>query len=30
VKDLNVVEGLKLLKEMRRDLDAKGEPPAGE
>jgi hypothetical protein len=30
VKDLNVVEGLKLLKEMRRDLDEKGEPPAGE
>jgi len=30
VKDLNVVEGLKLLKEMRRDLDEKGEPPTGE
>jgi hypothetical protein len=30
VKDLNVVEGLKLLKEKRRELDAKGEPPTGE
>jgi len=30
VKDLNVVEGLKLLKEMRLDLDQRGEPPAGE
>ncbi|MEA2339306.1 MAG: hypothetical protein QOE82_3313 [Thermoanaerobaculia bacterium] len=30
VKDLNAVEGLKLLKEMRRDLDAKGDPPTGE
>ncbi len=27
VKDLTAVEGLKLLKEVRRDLDAKGEPP---
>jgi len=30
VKDLNAVEGLKLLKELRRDLNDKGEPPQGE
>jgi hypothetical protein len=30
VKDLNAVEGLKLLKEVRRDLSDKGDPPQGE